>query len=169
MATFDIIIAILLVIGAFKGFINGFVMQLTSLAALLLGIWVAIRFSDFSATLLIEKAGLNGQYVPLVAFALTFIIVMVAVHFTGKLIDKIFNLPPLSIVNKIFGLVFGMLKYALIISILIVFIEKANHRFHFYTEESKNKSMLYKPLAKFAPSIYPYLHFESIKESLKSE
>jgi len=72
MTTFDIIIAILLIIGAFRGFINGFVMQLTSLAALLLGIWVAIRFSDFSATLLTEKAGLNGQYVPLVAFALTF-------------------------------------------------------------------------------------------------
>jgi len=169
MTTFDIIIAILLVIGAVRGFINGFIMQLTSLAALLLGIWVAIRFSDFTATLLMEKAGLNGQFIPIVAFALTFVVVVVAVHFIGKLIDKVFNLTPLGVANKILGLVFGILKYALIISVIIVFVEKANQRFHFYTEESKNKTILYKPLSKLAPSIYPYLHFESITDRLKSK
>ena len=61
MTTFDIIIVILLLVGAVRGFISGLIMQLTSLAALLLGIWVAIRFSDFTAMLLMEKAGLTGR------------------------------------------------------------------------------------------------------------
>lgn len=169
MTTFDIIIAILLAVGAVRGFFSGLIMQLTSLAALLLGIWVAIRFSDFTATFLMEKAGLNGQFIPIVAFALTFVVVVVAVHFTGKLIDKVFNLTPLGGVNKILGLVFGVLKYALIISVIIVFVEKTNQRFNFYSKETKNKSILFKPLSKLAPSIYPYLHFELISEHLKAK
>ncbi|MBC7124737.1 MAG: CvpA family protein [Bacteroidales bacterium] len=169
MTTFDIIIVILLAVGAVRGFISGLIMQLTSLAALILGIWVAIRFSDFTAMLLMEKAGLTGQYIPLVSFAITFVVVVIAVHFTGKLIDKFFNLTPLGMVNKILGLVFGVLKYALIISVIIVFVEKANQRFNFYSEQTKNKSMLFKPLSKLAPSIFPYLHFESISERLKAK
>lgn len=169
MTAFDIIVAVILIVGAVRGFINGFIMQLTSLAALLLGIWIAIRFSDFTAMLLMDKAGLNGQYIPLLSFAITFVLVVIAVHFIGKFVDKIFNFTPLGVVNKILGLIFGVLKYALIISVILVFVEKANQRMHFYTEESVNKTRLYKPISKVAPAIFPYLHFESISERFKSK
>lgn len=169
MVTVDIIIAVLLVIGAVRGFISGLVMQVTSLAALILGIWVAIRFSDFTASLLMEKFGLNGHFIPLLSFAVTFLVVVVAIHFLGKLIDKFFNLTPLGIINKLFGVVFGVAKYALILSVIVVFVEKANHRYNLYSEEKKNKTILYKPLSRLAPTLYPYLHFESFRESYRSK
>lgn len=169
MVTVDIIIAVLLVIAAVRGFISGLVMQVTSLAALILGIWMAIKFSDFTATLLMERFGLNGHFIPLLSFAITFFVVVVAVHFFGKLIDKFFNLTPLGIINKLFGLVFGVAKYALIISVIIVFVEKANHRYNFYSEEEKNKTTLYNPLSQLAPTLYPYLHFETLRETYRSK
>lgn len=169
MATVDIIITVLLVIGAVRGFISGLILQVTSLAALILGIWMAIRFSNFTATVLMEKFGLNGHFVSLLSFAITFLLVLTAIHFLGRLIDKFFNLTPLGIINKLFGLVFGVAKYGLIISVIIVFAEKANHRFKFYTEEEHNKTILYKPLSRLAPAIYPYLHFESFRETYRSK
>ncbi len=168
MIPLDIIIAVFLVIGAIRGFINGFIMQLTALASLLLGIWIAVRFSDFTAIFLVEKIGLNGQYIPVLAFTITFILVVIGVHFIGKQFDKFFNITPLGMLNKLLGLVFGVLKYALVISVLIVLIEKVNHRFNFYSETDKNKTILYKPLSNLAPAIYPYLHFESITNKFKS-
>ncbi|MDI3527030.1 MAG: rane protein required for colicin production [Tenuifilum sp.] len=167
-STVDLVLLVILAFGAIRGFLNGFVMQVTSLAALLLGIWIAVRFSDLTAVLLVEKVKLSGQYIPILAFAITFILVVVGVHFAGKMIDKVFNLTPLGIVNKLLGLLFGFFKYAIILSVLIVFIEKANDRFNFYTQEAKNKTILYKPLSRLAPAIYPYLHFDSLKEKFKS-
>ena len=38
---------------------------------------------------------------------------------------------------------------------------------NFYAKEDADKSYVYKPLSKLAPAVFPYLHFESIRDSLK--
>ena len=45
----DFVIIILLVFGLARGYINGFVKELASLLALILGIWGAIKFSTWTA------------------------------------------------------------------------------------------------------------------------
>ena len=55
MNGFDILIAIILVWTAYKGFSKGFVSQAAAFAALLLGIFGAIKFSDYTASLIIKK------------------------------------------------------------------------------------------------------------------
>ena len=49
----DLIIVVILILSLVMGFINGFVKEVASLAALILGIWGAIKFSGFTA----EKLG----------------------------------------------------------------------------------------------------------------
>lgn len=165
----DIILVGLLILGAVRGFTKGLIAQLFSLAALLLGVWGAIRFSDYTATFLIEKFHLSNQYIALIAFAITFTLIVIAVHFLGKLIEGFFDLTVLGIVNKVSGLVFGFIKYAFILSILIVIAEKVNVRMNFYSKETKEKSYVYEPLSKLAPSVFPYLHFESIRDSFREQ
>lgn len=163
----DIILVGLLILGAIRGFTKGLVAQLFSLAALLLGIWGAIRFSDYTATLLAEKLNLSSQYLSLISFAVTFAVIVIAIHFLGKLIEGFFDLTVLGIVNKISGLIFGIIMNAFIISVIIVLVEKVNVRTKFYTKEEAEKSYVYKPLSKLAPAVFPYLNFESIRDSLK--
>jgi len=163
----DVILVGLLILGAVRGFTKGLVAQLFSLAALLLGIWGAIRFSDYTATFLAKQFNFSNQYLPLISFAITFAAIVVAVHFLGKLIEGFFDLTVLGIVNKISGLIFGIIMNAFIISVIIVLVEKVNVRTKFYTKEEAEKSYVYKPLSKLAPAVFPYLHFESIRDSLK--
>jgi membrane protein required for colicin V production len=61
----------------------------------------------------------------------------------------------LGLVNKIFGALFGTLKVALVLSFLILFFNRLINHIPFVKTETLNKSVLYKPVAAFAPYLFP--------------
>ena len=71
---FDVVIAIFLLWSAYRGISKGFVIMAASLAALVLGVWGAIRFSGFTQAKLLEFFDMQTQYLGLIAFAITFLI-----------------------------------------------------------------------------------------------
>lgn len=155
----DIIIALPLLWGAYKGFTKGLIIEAASLAALLLGIYGAIKFSGITSDFLVEKCNFNSQYLHIVSFAITFILIVIAVHFIARLINKLVKAVALGFVNRLFGVIFGILKWAFIISVLLVVINKVDKKVNFISPEIKNESILYQPLSNFAPSIIPSLEF----------
>ena len=72
---FDLIFLTILVWAAYRGFSKGLVLQAATLAALILGIFGAVRFSGFTSNLIISHTSINGQYMHLISFALTFAII----------------------------------------------------------------------------------------------
>ena len=87
----DLIIVVILILSFVMGFINGLIKEVASLAALILGIWGAIKFSGFTAGKLYDYFDMSGQYVGIIAFVVTFGIIVVIIHFVGILVDKIIN------------------------------------------------------------------------------
>lgn len=75
----DFVIIILLVFGLARGFIDGFIKELASLLALILGIWGAIKFSSFTAERLYDYFDMTGQYTGIIAFLITFVIIVILV------------------------------------------------------------------------------------------
>ena len=169
MNTIDIVFAILFLWSAYRGFTKGFIIQLASLAALLLGIYGALKFSDLTANLLSSKVDLNEQSLSIISFALTFIVIVICVHLIARLIEKFSEAVALGIVNKLFGVVFSVLKMAFIVSIILVLINKADSKYNFIPNNTKEKSLLYKPLSNFAPIIFPYLKFDKIREKFEEK
>ena len=72
----------------------------------------------------------------------------------------------LGLVNRLAGLLFGMLKTAFLISIFLVILNGVNSRVPFIPEEHKKNSLLYQPLSKLAPAIFPFLNFEEIRDHI---
>jgi membrane protein required for colicin V production len=169
MNTVDLVFAILLLWAAYRGFTKGFIVQLATLAALLLGILGAVMFSDFTSELIIKKFEVSGQYLPILSFAVTFIAIVIAVHLLAKMLNKLIDAIALGIVNRLLGVLFSILKTAFIVSIILVLINKADNKFNFIPDDTKENSILYKPLSNFAPMIFPYLNFEKIKEKFEDE
>ncbi|MCK4629970.1 MAG: CvpA family protein [Bacteroidales bacterium] len=163
----DLIIAIPLVWGIFVGFKNGLIIEVASLAALLLGIFGAIHFSDLTANFLVTKLNITTQYINLIAFAVTFVGIVILVHLLAKMVDKLVKAVALGFVNRLLGMVFGLVKYAFIISIILVIINAVNRNMTFISKEKIENSILYKPLSDFAPGIFPYLDFQEIKKDIK--
>jgi membrane protein required for colicin V production len=163
---FDVIIAIFLLWSAYRGMTKGFLIMAASLAALILGVWGAIRFSHLTAAFLISSFGMQTKYLALISFALTFVIIVILVHLLSRALDKLVKAVALGIVNRLAGLLFGMLKTAFLISIFLVILNGINNRLPFIPEEHKENSLLYKPLSRLAPAIFPFLNFEEIKDRI---
>jgi membrane protein required for colicin V production len=167
MSFIDIILIAIFIFAGFKGFQKGFVSQFASLAGLLLGIWGAIKFSDYTAGLITENFHLTTEYLPLIAFAVTFVIIVVAIHFLGVAVEGVFDLAFLGFANSILGVVFGVLKTAFILSVIIVIMEKASPKYNVLPKDIAEKSLFYHPIARLAPAIFPDLNFDEIKTKLK--
>ena len=153
----DIIIIILLGLSMLSGFTNGFVREVASLAALILGIWGAIKFSSFTAARLYDYFDMSGQYVGITAFVITFIIIVIIIHFIGLIADKIVRLAALGFLNRLLGIVFGLFKSVLILSVIMVVLNAIDSKRHFLPTEKINESMLYKPISDIAPAIFPII------------
>lgn len=167
MSILDIILLIVLIYAGFNGFRKGLIAQAAKLAALIVGIWGAIRFSDFTANLIAKHFTVNAQYLSLLAFAITFIALVVGVHFLGIVLEKVLKLALLGIVNKLLGMVLGFLKMALIASVILIIVDNLNVKLKFMPEGYGEKSFLYEPVKKIAPAIYPYLKFDEIRATLE--
>lgn len=155
----DIVLAILLLLAAINGFVKGFVEELAGLVALILGIWAALRFSDRVALFLMERLGWDFEHLNIVAFIITFAIVVILVSFIGSYVNKLVHAVSLGFLNRLAGLGFGVIKGALILSILLVVFNKFDKDVHIINQDVKNQSRLFAPIKNFAPGVFPFLDF----------
>jgi membrane protein required for colicin V production len=146
MSKLDIILSIPLLWGAIIGFKKGLILELASLVALILGIIGALKFSDLTATYLGEWMEIEQQWMGLISFLVTFIVIVFAVFMLAKIIDKALKIVALGMLNRILGMLFGILKYALILSFLLFFFDNINQRMEFTSTDYKTQSLLIGPL-----------------------
>lgn len=166
---FDIILVIILGASTVRGFFKGFISQLAALAALLLGIWVAIQFSAHLSPRIASLFNISSAYLPFISFCVIFISVLILVHLGAKVIQKMVESLMLGMANRILGALFALIKTTFIISIFLLVLNKLDAAYNIFPEEKVNSSLLYKPLAAFAPLIFPYLHFDELRERIQIE
>ena len=165
MNYFDIIVGGLLILALVKGFKNGLVIELATLAALVLGVLGAIKFSDITEQYLSQH--INSSHIGLISFFVTFILIVIGVHLIAKLLDKLVSAVALGLINRILGAAFSALKYAFIISVLLAVFNSFDKNFDIVPDKQKESSILYIPMSTLALTIFPYLHFNEIKDRVK--
>lgn len=165
MEIIDIVLIVGLLLGAVRGFMRGLVDQLAAVAALLIGVWAAVRFSDVVADWLTAKFSFTGEYLPVIAFALTFAAVVVGVHFVGKLVSELLDMAALGLVNKLAGMLVGILLLAFVESTLLSIVNK----FGLIPTAVQERSKLYGPVARVAPAVFPYLRFDKLREHIPQD
>lgn len=162
----DIVIAIPLLWGFYRGFMKGAIMEGATLAAFFLGVWGGIHLSDGLAGLIRGWMDSQSPYIPLISFALIFIGILMAVFGVAKLVDRFADDSGLSIFNKIAGGALGCLKWALVISILQFVIAAIEKDMPILPVEVRQGSLLYEPLEKVAPTVIPGLKNSNLGEMI---
>jgi len=155
MNTIDIIIAALLVFGFVRGLIKGLFVEIASLVALIAGIYGAIHFSFYVGNVLVKYVSWEERYITIVAFAITFGLIVLVIALLGKIFTKIADFASLGLLNKIAGGVFGSLKSALILSIVLLVFSKLNDTLPFISEAQQNDAILYEPVKELATTLFP--------------
>lgn len=168
MALIDIILGALLLFGLIRGLMKGLFVEVASLVALIAGVYGAIHFSNFAAEFLDSKLDWDEKYINIVAFAITFVIIVLMIALAGKALTKLADFAALGILNKLLGGVFGALKIGLILSVLLIVFDNMNNSIPFADKEDLDASILYKPVKGLAPMIFPSI-LNKGKEDSQSE
>ena len=153
----DAIIAIPLLWFTYKGFNKGLIIELATLIALLLGIYISAHFSDYTSDFLRQKLDFHSEYMSIISFSITFIGVVLLVMIFGKSLEKVINVLLLGFVNKLLGGVFGLVKAAFVISILIFILTTFKVENKIIDENKQQESFLYPPVKLIAPTIFPVI------------
>lgn len=156
----DLVLAIFLLWGALKGFKNGLIIETASLAALFLGLYGALRFSFYTSDILVEKFHMTTRYLHIVSFAITFVVIVILVHLLAKALDKLVKAVALGFINRLAGILLGITKVAFVLSLLLLLINATDRKTHFMPQNKVRESLLYEPIARFAPTLFMYLHFD---------
>jgi membrane protein required for colicin V production len=151
----DIILLIPLLWFTYKGFSKGLIIELATLIALLLGVYIAANFSSYTADYLRENMNFHSKYMSIISFSLTFIGVVLLVMLFGKSLEKVINLMMLSFINKLAGAVFGLLKAAFFLSVIIFILSTFGIEKNLVNKDIQEKSFLYAPIKSIAPAVFP--------------
>jgi len=155
MGVIDIVLAAIILFGLVRGFMKGLFVEVASLIALVAGVYGAIHFSFYAANFLSNKVSWNEKTINIIAFAITFIVIIFIISLTGKAFTKLANFAALGIINKLLGGVFGALKFGLILSVILIVFDKFNNTITFTDKETLEESILYKPVKNLTPTIFP--------------
>ncbi|MCK0130501.1 CvpA family protein [Flavobacteriaceae bacterium F08102] len=136
---------------------KGFILEVISLIAVLLGIVVAIKFSPNIANFLETSVEWSSQVIRVMAYAIAFALALVVVFLAGKLLTKLIEAVALGLFNKIVGALFGLLKYGMILSVLLILFQSVNKKMNLLKEDTLKNSVLFDRVKNVAPLIFPLL------------
>ena len=154
MNSLDIFILIPIAVGFVFGLFKGLVKELTSLAAIFLGIYFSKLFSPWLTGVLIKSFDFSIKMAQPMAYLLIFIGVVIVLLMIARVLDKMFESISLGGLNKLLGGLFGGLKYALILSVLLNVFEVIDSKFNIVEPETKSSSLVYLPMIHFGPKLW---------------
>ena len=155
----DIIILVIVAASAIWGIVKGFVRQIASIAALLLGLWCAFKFTAPISAEIKEFLSLEIEQnvMHVIIFAAIFLLVMIASHFISKGIESILKLSMLGWLNRLLGFLFGAIKATILLSVIAYIVNYANNLLHIIPQGIFSESQAYTFLLNFQQKIFPFL------------
>ena len=157
MNVLDIILLLCFIPAIIGGLRRGFIAQVVAIISIILGIWLSFKFSAVLSGWLGQWIEAGEQVLHVISFAVIMILAILALAAVGKLIEATVKIVLLGWLNRLLGLIFALLKYALIIGLLLMLFNSLNGQFHLVNQKVLDSSLLYGPLLNMANSVFPYL------------
>ncbi len=157
MATLDIIILICFIPAFIRGLQKGFIEQAVALISIVLGAWLAFNFSSMVCDWLKTYIDVSETVLNIISFALIIIVTAFLLFLVGRLLTGFMKFVLLGWLDRLLGILFALLKTALIIGLIIVMFDTLNVKFEFVKTETLDASVLYNPIKDMAYTIFPYL------------
>ncbi len=169
MSFLDIVLGALLAYAFYNGIKKGLFVEFASLISLVVGIYVAIKFSYLMRSIIETHVSWSPKMIEVVSFGLTFFAVVIGIHTLAKVFTGIADFAYLGWLNKLGGAAFSVLKTVLMLSIVFNLFEKVNINNFIARKETLDNSMFYNPIQEVSKFIYPSLNkwYEDIKMKTK--
>lgn len=158
----DILIALPLLYGLIVGIRRGLVTEFLAIAAVVAA-FIGARLWGPSAVPWVMKGAsavhlsLPQQVAVCIAYAGIFALIAIVLNVVGKWMTKFFDQIHIGWVNHLLGALFGVLKWAVIVLVLVFIIGQIDSYFGILSAKAKAESYLYEPALRSANYCWQYI------------
>jgi membrane protein required for colicin V production len=145
----DIIVVIVLILAVFKGYRQGLIVALFSVIAFVIGLAAALKLSAVVADHLGKAVKVSDKWLPIISFAVVFLIVVLLVRLGARFIQKTVELAMLGWLNRVGGILLYAALYILIFSILLFYADQLG----FIEPATKTGSVTYSYIQPWGPKL----------------
>jgi len=145
----DVAFLVFLVIGLIKGYRQGILKSIFSVASLVIGVLLALKFSYLASEYIAQHIDVPPKWLPAISFAVVMIGALFLVQLIGKAIESLLKAIQLNFINRFGGMIlWGAIKI-LTLSIMIWLVNQVG----VIKPEWKAASITYPFLETFGPSV----------------
>ncbi len=154
----DIILILCFIPAVISGLRKGFISQIAGIIIIIASIWLSYEFSDtVSGWIAGWMENANPDVLKFVSFAVIIIAVAILLTLISRLLENLLKAIMLGWLNKMLGLLFAILKYAVVLCILIYFFNILNDSWDIVSKTVLDESAVYNWLSDLNDLIFPYL------------
>ena len=166
MGVIDIVIICLFLPALYFGIKNGMVRQMVALAVIYFGITLSLKFSPIASQWVMEHVKMTEFWAKAVSFIVIFFVIALVLNIFGKMLEKIIKISLLGWLNKLLGVVVTFCLFALLISVLVYFVDSVNNLLDFIPKEKLEESRFYPALLDLSKQVFP--HFKELFHSVEA-
>ena len=145
----DVLFLLFMVLAVFKGLRQGFLLAVFSAIAFIVGLAAAVKLSAALAGYLKDSAHISTRWLPVLAFVLVFLGVVLLVRGGAKLIEAALDLAMMGWLNKLAGVVLYALVYTTILSVLLFYAVQV----HLISAAARSASITYPVIRPWGPVV----------------
>jgi membrane protein required for colicin V production len=117
----DVLFIVFLLLAIFRGLRHGFIIAVVSAVAWIIGIAAAIKLSAVVASYARAHMHLPPRWLPVLAFLLVFLVVVLGLRAIAGLIEKAIDLAMMGWLNKLLGVLLYAFLYITTLSVLLFY------------------------------------------------
>lgn len=164
MIWLDIVFLVPLLWGAYSGFKKGLIAQVLGLTSLFAGVWLGVNYQEMVSPFLIEKV--QEKYLSISCFIVLFFSVIILGTITTKIIEKFANFIQLKLINKLVGLILGVLKISSFFVIAVSIIQTWDSQSIMIDQSTKENSLFFPVFNNIGNSILPNLNHNNLLDQI---
>jgi membrane protein required for colicin V production len=145
----DVLFLLFMVLAVFKGLRQGFLLAVFSAIAFIVGLAAALKLSAALAGYLKDSVHVSTRWLPVLAFVLVFLGVVLLVRGGAKLIEAALDLAMMGWLNKLAGVVLYALVYTIILSVLLFYAVQV----HLISAAARSASITYPAIRPWGPVV----------------
>ena len=164
MVWLDIVLLTPLIWGAYTGFKKGLIAQILGITSLLVGVWIGTQHQELIEFLIIDKV--QEKYLSIACFIILFFGIIILGAIIIKISEKFINFIQLKLLNKIAGVVLGIVKILSFLIVIVFIIESWDVNSFIINRDTKETSIAYPIFKSIGNMALPTLKDENILDSL---
>ncbi len=157
MNALDLVLGLFLLCGLIRGFSKGLILEIAALLALILGFWGALSLEPLLVPYLSQIMDIAPEYIKIISYVVLFIAIAYAISLLAQALTKVLKIVALGLLNRILGGLFGLTKWCVILSIVLMLFEQINGLVTVIAPEVVAQSVFYPFLIQLGDFLFEWL------------